>query len=64
MIIVETITRECCQPQDFKQYKGAREVESKYTGLKFCAHCGQLWFNSFQTDGTGTTELARKRLNC
>jgi len=41
MKVVETIERDCCQPQDLVTYKG--KPFGGYDRLRYCKYCKQLW---------------------
>jgi len=53
MKVKETIVRDCCQPQDFKAYRGIVLGKSKY---KFCVHCGQVYLETSSLDPMGNRE--------
>lgn len=40
MKITESITRECCQPVDFRAVQGSPAMEDGQPQWTFCRHCG------------------------
>jgi hypothetical protein len=50
--ITETITRECCQPQDLKPVYGTRRPND----LAFCVHCGHHHKKVSFTDAAGGSD--------
>lgn len=54
--IVEETERNCCDDRkDFKPYqgKGRKGFPKASTDLKFCQHCGQIWYLMNREDSHG-----------
>jgi len=65
MKIKETIERECCDPiqGDLKPYMGKLSPKFRNRGIsiKFCVHCGQLWYDKRRADGIWWNETVLER---
>jgi len=63
MKIKETLERDCCEVRDMKKYRGEQASESHYLGLKFCQHCGQLWYETSRMDAAGGQESILRKIS-
>jgi hypothetical protein len=63
MKIKQTIERECCKGSegDLKPYKGLQESSMRWAHPRFCMHCGQIWYQTRESDAAGGTETVAKR---
>lgn len=53
MKIKEITRRDCCQPQDFKSYKGVNHTGKQ---MEFCIHRGQLRIELMKYDSHGNPD--------